>query len=332
MTPRKEEKIVIAEIVSGQITVDKTEFTDYSIIYDDPFIPNYKLKIIEAKGLVTTEILIAEGKVLTEMLYADVDSLKVHMNKLEGYVKRAIGMTVKASDFGIHEVREKINSKDVEGLLMRLSTVILNAENNMTILDPIGYKAAALTSLKDLKDKIDTENVKQTLHIDAKMKTVDTNNTVFDELDAITKDVIDAGKRIYKFSNKVKFNEYNYKRLLAKVRHERNALKTEENKIAGSCVVYVNCTDADDNPLEEMTVTISEFGLVLKTDEDGTAYFEEVTADAKKPVTIIIEGEGYVNKTLEKQILEPGGMLNLDVVMVPIAPAYQTAEEGGEGS
>jgi methyl-accepting chemotaxis protein len=315
MSARKEEIIAIGEITFEQLKRDNADFTAYSPIYNSTYITNYKTKIADAKAIVTTENLIAQGKMITETLYKDVDSLKDPLNKLEGYVKRADNLTIQVKDFGIHEVREKIFSKDVEGLLMKLSTLIGNINDNTTELNTVGYTATAFTALKDLKAKINDENVGQTMQDESQSETVGDNNKIFEELDTTTKDVLDAGKRIYKFTNKIKVGEYTYLKLLSRVRHERNALKTELGQISENCVAYVNCLDGDENGVEGLKVSISEYSLVVETDEDGTAYFESVPTKPTNTVTIVIEGDGWVKQTLVKQKLVGGEDVNLDVVM-----------------
>jgi hypothetical protein len=318
MKARKDEKIVIAEIAFEQLKRDNAAFTAYSPIYDSDFNTKFENEIKKAKAVVNTENLIAEGKVLTETLYSDVDKLKVHINKFEGYVKRADNLTINVKDFGIHEVREKINNKDAEGLVMKLSTLIVNITKNTVALEKVGYTTASFTELKSLQTKINNDNVGQTMQDENQSETVVENNKIIERLDLITKDVLDAGKRIYRFSNDVKYGEYIYQKLLRKVRHERNVIKTELNKINENCIVYINCVDGDDVGIEGLSVKIEEYALSLETDEDGIAYFESVPTKPKISVTITIEGEGWTKQTLANQKLTAGGDLNLDVVMKAI--------------
>jgi hypothetical protein len=315
MTPRKEEIVVIGEITLEQLKRDKADFSAYSPIYDSDYITTFATSVDKAKALVTTEILIAQGKIITETLYKDVDGLKKIINKLEGYVKRAKNLTINIKNFGIHEVREKVNSRDVEGLLMCLSTLTGNITNNKTELEAVGYTPAAFTELKTLQTKISKGNVGQTMQDESQSETVEANNKAFDELDTTIKDVLDAGKRIYMFGDKKKVEEYTYQKLLKRVRHEKNAAKNELNAIGESSVVYVNCTDGEDNSVEGLKVSIDEYKLEVETDEDGTAYFESVPTKPKNSITVIIEGEGWVKQTLVNQKLLGGEDFNLDVVM-----------------
>ena len=322
MSPRREEKVVVAEITLENLKIDKVKFKAYSDMYDDPFIADYEAKIAIAKALETVEHLRALGKSITEALYIDVASLIPIVFQLEGYVKRATGLSIALKDFGISEVRDKAHRKEVEGLDICMSTLISNieADDNKAALIAKGYKEADLTALKALKVKIDTENVSQTLQDENQAETLAANNIVYDELDAITKDIMDAGKRIFKFSDKTKLAEYTYQKVMRKIRHETNQTKEEIKDIEKSCVVYVNCDDADGNPIEGLTVTIIEYNQVVETDEEGIAYFEKVPTDPIKVVNIKVEGETWITQNLENKTLEPGIDMNFDVTMLPEPP------------
>lgn len=322
MVARREEKIVIAEIILENLKIDKVAFKAYSDMYDDAFITAYGDLISEAKALETVEHLRAEGKSITGALYTDVESLRPVLFKLEGYVKRAEGLTIAVKDFGIHEVRERLGKKDVEGLDLRLSTLISNIEvvDNKAALLAKGYKEADLTELKDLKAKISTKNVSQTLQDESQAETVAANKLKYTALDAMTKDIMDAGKRIFKFNDKTKTIEYTYDKLMTKVRHEHDTTKDEIKDVEQSCVVYVNCEDADGNPIEGLTVTIIEYNQVVETDEEGVAYFEKVPTDPTKIVNIKVEGETWISQTLANKTLEPGNDMNFDVTMLPEPP------------
>lgn len=319
MSPRREEKVVVAEITLENLKIDKVAFKAYSDMYDDQFIADYEAKISVAKALETVEHLRALGKSITEALYVDVASLIPILFQLEGYVKRATGLSIALKDFGISEVRDKAHRKEVEGLDICMSTLISNieADDNKAALIAKGYKEADLTALKALKVKIDTENVTQTLQDENQAETLVANNIVYNELDATTKDVMDAGKRIFKFNNETKLKEYTYQKVMTKIRHQSNTTIKEIKDLEKSCVVYVNCEDADGNPIEGLIVTIIEYNQVVETDEEGIAYFEKVPTDPTKIVNIKVEGETWIAQNLENKTLESGGELNFDVVMLP---------------
>jgi hypothetical protein len=317
MTPRREEKVFAAELTLANLKNDKVAFKDYSQDYDDTFISNYEAKVAQAKALETVEHLLAQGKSITEALYADVDSLKPILLKLEGYVKRAAGLTISPADFGISEVREKIHKKDVEGLDICLSTLISNidADDNKAALIAKGYKEEDYTGLKNLRIKIDTENVSQAMQDENQAEVVAANKIVYNELNAITKDILDAGKRIFKYSNKTKADEYVYRKIMSKIRHETNSTADEIKGVEESCIVYVNCEDKEGNPVEFLNITIEEYGLVVETDEEGVGYFEKVPTKPLDKVTIIVEGETWLKQILTGQKLEAGGELDIDVVV-----------------
>ena len=223
MTPRREDKIFIAEITFENLKTDKIPFLDFSPTYDDTFIDWFEERISEARALVLVETMIGEGKNITKAVYKSMKELRPMLLPLEGYVKRAVDLTVPVENFGIKAVREKIDSKDAEGLDLKLAIVVTNINNNLTALTDKGYKAADFIIFKDQRVKIRTLNLSQKLQDEDQAVVVAANNVILDALDVATRDILDAGKRIFKYTNEAKLHEYTYDRLLKRIRHDNNS-------------------------------------------------------------------------------------------------------------
>jgi hypothetical protein len=219
--------------------------------------------------------------------------------------------------FGVKEVRNKVNRKEVEGLDGTLHSLILNIEDNFPALEARGYKQIKLDELKALKLKIYTENTEQEALKYDKQQAVEANKGLFKEVLLIIADIQETGKILFKRESPATALEFTMQDILRKIRHETNPVKKEEEANSATCELEVECTDADGNPLEELTVTIVEYNLVYVTEEDGVAPFEAVPTTPMNFVTIRIEGATWKTQTLLNQELIAGEHKDIDVTMDP---------------
>jgi hypothetical protein len=220
-------------------------------------------------------------------------------------------------EFGFIDLRDSIQREDIEALETDFAFLIQNATTHFTDLETKGFTNAALTELKDLNDKITTKNDLQEALKSDKRQAVLENHVLFSEVLAIIKDVQDTGKRLFKFTNKEKTKDYTMTYILNQIRQEAKKKEDENNAVPNSCQVDISVTDADGNPLEEVTALIVEYGLSEVSDADGLIVFEATPTVPNVKVTIKLTGETWKVKTLEDVMLAPDGQISLDVTMDP---------------
>ncbi len=319
---RVEEYHPVGTVTFKEVHADINDFIAFSPDYDTPFETNFQAKLDAVKGIVTAKFYVSELSGLTNTLKVDTDQVYRKLNFLDRYIKLAKSSLTKAPNlFGIKAVRTQARRGNVEGMEIAFANLFGNVDIpiNLAAIKAKGLTDAAYAELKALAAKIIDDNVKQEFYKTEKATAIEANWVLFDDLLETIKDVQETGKTLYKGVNKAKTDAYTMTVVLERMRHERNAVTTEAEKIKGTCAVYVNCDDESGNPLEDMTVTVVQYGLKLQTDEDGTGYFEAVKNDPDDIVDILIEGDGFISQTVKGVKLEAGGQVDVDVVMVAAA-------------
>jgi hypothetical protein len=223
----------------GQFTIDSVtrDFNDLKNYkpnkYTPTFVPGLATKLTAVNAIVNPVVLTAELKVITISLNGNVIGLRDTMNRLEGYVTDAEGLSILPKDFGIKAVRSFIGKGDVEGLNGALATLLTNIGNNMTPLSDQGYTDAMKAALVDTKAQIFKDNGEQNKKLDEREALVVANIGVINDFLKDIKGIWADGKILYKLSDKVKVKDYTNTELIKRIRHDE--LHT---KIAGN--VYEN--------------------------------------------------------------------------------------------
>jgi hypothetical protein len=223
---RIEEVPVLARFTHDSYVRDKVDFETYK---PAKYIPNYSTglmtKITTVEGIIFPKVLTAELEVITKRIITNMLAIRPLMNRLEGYVDDATGLTVTPKNFGISEVRKKINNDDQEGLDGALHYLLTNITNNMTPLTNVGYDAADKTALEGMKLAILNDNVaqnnKEQQRAQLRVDNLDLINDLCKDLKGIWKD----GKLLYKITNATKAKDYTLAQLKNRIRAEE--LKTE---------------------------------------------------------------------------------------------------------
>ncbi|MEP7169448.1 MAG: carboxypeptidase-like regulatory domain-containing protein, partial [Bacteroidota bacterium] len=226
---RIEELPAIGGFLLDSMNTDLTDFTAFSPDYDAAFVTAAQSALTGITALIIPKTLTAELKVITLRMYNNMAALPQKIDFLEGYIKRTSGLTVAAKDFGISAVRKANNKGDVEGLVQALNYTLALAHNaaNKPLLQAKGYVVGQQTALTTIMTDLNTDNVAQNAKVNARNTLVTANAGVINAFWDTLTDISDAGKRIYKKSNKK--DDYTIAVLKRRIRNE--ALK---NKMIGS--------------------------------------------------------------------------------------------------
>jgi hypothetical protein len=228
ITCRIEELSVIGRFLVDSMNAGLVDFTAFSPGFNAAYITNANAKLTAIEALINPKQLTAELKVITLRVYGYKDALKSKIDFLEGYIKRATGLTIGAKDFGIHEVRKANNKGDVEGLIGALAFLLTNVTNNMAALVAKGYTPAQHTALTTLKTNLSNDNAAQNTKINDRNNRVIANYGLLNDFWLICTDISDAGKRIYKSSASNKVNDFTIAELKRRIRQEQ-----KKNKFTG---------------------------------------------------------------------------------------------------
>ena len=201
---------------------DVAAFTDYSLDYTVGYGTNLELDRKAIEQLIFPKQITSELKVITGRIYSNQDQVVFNINQLEGYAKRASGLTVGYKDFGFSEVRKANRSGDIEGLVTALENVTQLAGNavNMAALTLKGYSAAKQTTLVGLMNSLETDNTAQNSKINDRAKLVEDNHVTINAFWDKLVDISDAGKRIFGTVSAEKNNQYVMQRVLGRMRND----------------------------------------------------------------------------------------------------------------
>jgi len=209
-----------AKFVIDAYENDQKEFTDYSEDYSVAHLLGLRTNQTAIEALVNPGQIMAELKVITNRLYSNQLVVATHMNLLEGYVKRAEGLTINLKDFGIKEVRAANRSGNMQKLTDKLGIVIGNAKTNIAALTLKGYTAAKQTALIALMNQISTDNGGQNKKMNERMLLVENNHDTMNAFWDSVVDVCDAGKRIFKPLSVEKNQQYIIDRVISRLRND----------------------------------------------------------------------------------------------------------------
>ena len=197
---------------------DQKAFTDYSEDYSAAHLLGLKADQLAIEALINPVQIMGELKVITNRLYSNQIEVTTQINFLEGYVKRAKGLTIALKDFGFQAVRAANQSGNMQKLVDKLGILTVNAKNNLAALTLKGYTAAKQATLIALMNQMDTDNGDQNKKINERMQLVESNHGIMNAFWDNMVDVCDAGKRIFTPVSTEKKQEYVMRTVIARLR------------------------------------------------------------------------------------------------------------------
>lgn len=229
ITCRIEELPAIGGFLINSLISDLVDFTAFSPDFNAGYVTNAQSRLTAVTGIVQAKTLTAELKVITLRMATNRTALEQKVDFWEGYIKRASGLTVAAKDFGISAIRKANNSGDVEALVNALNYTLALSNNatNAPLLLAKGFTGLQKTALQTIATQLNDDNVAQNAKVNARNTLVTSNYQLINDFWKILTDISDAGKRIYRTSNKK--DDYTIAVLKRRIRQEQ--LK---NKMAGT--------------------------------------------------------------------------------------------------
>jgi len=214
---KDEELPVICNFGAFSLNRDLSDFTDYSKKFNADYVAGFKTTIASATEVVAPESELLIQKAITARLYAMFDSLIDPINRVAGYLSLAkLGIT--PDEFGLTRLRKCINSRDAEGAMDSLHTVISNIENNNDALVAQGLSDELIARFTTASSSIAADKQLQ-YEIGSKRKNIVQDNlALFNGLYQQLVEVLDTGKILYKSSNPAKLQEYTFSELKKRVR------------------------------------------------------------------------------------------------------------------
>lgn len=218
---RIEEVPAIGGFLINSIGTDQTAFTNYSPDFDAAYTTAATTQLGVVTGLLLPKTLTGELKKITLRMTTNMSLLPQKVDYLEGYAKRCTGLTVAVKDFGFSAIRKANDKGDVEALVNALGYTLSLANNatNKPLLVARGFTAAQNTALQDIKTALHDDNVAQNAKVNERNNLVAANYGVINDFWKVLTDISDAGKRIFKKSNKQ--DDYTISVLKRRIRQEQ---------------------------------------------------------------------------------------------------------------
>jgi len=217
---------VIAGFVATSFESNQADFISYSPDYQEPYLTNYKAKVASVEEIVFPKKVADEIKVVTERLNGTMEATRDALNRLEGYVGKAVNLSIKPADFGIKEVRKAITVGDAEKFLSSMKNLLSNIEANFTQLNEKGFTAEAKEILVNARINVKADNDLQNTKLNGKAALVESNVELLNGLWDNMSDILKTGKILYQTKDKSKTAEFTMTALKTRVKQERKKKET----------------------------------------------------------------------------------------------------------
>jgi hypothetical protein len=189
-------------------------------MFTDNYILDFEKQIAEVTHLLNPQMETVALKNTTSLLYSTMDNLIEPINKLTGYLKFTKGaIPVSVKDFGLTSLKQKVRTKDTEGVLKYLRTVINNLQTYREQLAEQGFTDDIIEQFTSAIIPIETENQKQYEIINKRKAIVDNNLEIINNLYTTIIEICNVGKMLYRGKNALKVQNYTFRKLLKKVRN-----------------------------------------------------------------------------------------------------------------
>ena len=216
---KDEELTVICKFAAFSLKRDVAAFAAFSPKFNEAYVTRFETNIASATEMVNPNSETLQLKTITKRLYATLDGLIDPINRMTGYLKLAhANIHVTAADFGLVKLRKDITSKDAEGAINNLRTVITNSATYKAMLAVQGFTDEQNAMLVSAATLIADDNQKQYEILSNRKTIVQSNLALFNSLFEQLNEILTVGKILYKATDAVKLQEYTFNDLKKKVR------------------------------------------------------------------------------------------------------------------
>ncbi len=230
-----EELPSVAEWCNSLLKNNLDDFKDYSPDFNSQYVNSVGEKITIVSDLVSTKLYLGDVSVITRKLYDNMDAARPWLLKLEGYIKRAESTLITpAKNFDIKLVRANIRSRDAEGFSKNLTSLLQICDKNASILEAKGMKPELIAKLKDILLNNSKFAKEQNDSILLKEKAVNDNMKTLNDLWKDCQNIMDAGKRIYKYNKPEMIKNFTMTHIKKLINHTsaKNNTSNDNNTVA----------------------------------------------------------------------------------------------------
>ena len=217
-----EELPTIGGFLVNNVQRDLSDFANYSPLFTPKYLGDIGGKADNCRKVAQTITLTKELKAVTAELAGTGASLRLVLNKLEGYLNLSSGnLDISARDFGLARVRTCISKGNVEGTAATMQALLTTVNRNLAALTAAGMKTELVMELETLTGKIDTLNVKQNELMSKRSRLSSENIAVFNDLWNDLQTILKTARALYKGVDDVKMKDYTMTHLRKRVNVEK---------------------------------------------------------------------------------------------------------------
>ena len=207
--------------LSSLVNKNLAEFKDFSPEFSYEYIAATDAKIRSVNELVSSKLFIGETVKATQNLYDNMLAARPALLKLEGYVVRAKDeLSVAVKNFDFTGVRKCINGRDAEGFSKLLTAMLQMVEANYRVVETKGLKADTKNLLVDILSAHNNLAQEQNNKMLAKESAIAANSSILSDLWKDCKNIMDAGKRIYKYNDPEMVKNFTKVHIIKTMRHD----------------------------------------------------------------------------------------------------------------
>lgn len=197
---------------------DQADFMAFSPKFNPEFITGFEASIDSVNEIAMPKTETLALKKSTELLYETMEGLIDPINRVSGYLSMAKPvLKMSAADFGLTQLRKDVNSRNAEGTVSKLHTLSANLSRYATELSAQGLTPELSGLFTTAAAAIETENEQQYQILSSRKSIVQNNLNLFNGLNEQLVEILRIGKILYKATNPVKAQEYNFTALKKKV-------------------------------------------------------------------------------------------------------------------
>lgn len=230
---KNEELPVISGFVSISFKRDLPDFATYSPLFDEKYAVGFDAKIAAVQELVQPKSETVEGKMIGEHIDLTLQEMITLINHLEGYVNLAGKIIpMKAADFGLVQLRTKVRTRDLEGVLNLIRPVENNMKRYQAELSEKGMTEAFAARFTQAGLSLAEDKNKRYIMVSNRSAMVQNNIAQLNDLYEQLTEICSIGKILYKKNNLAKLNDYTISFLLKQVRRNFKSNDTAPDKPA----------------------------------------------------------------------------------------------------
>jgi hypothetical protein len=216
---KDEELPVVCRYALSCIKRDLPDFAGFSPVFNEDYLNGFERKISLVDELVSPKIETDELKKITKRMYLTMDGLLDPIAKIRGYLSLAKdSVPVSAKDFGLTSLRQKIASRDAEGVRQNLLTVNAYLKKYSEPLIAVGLNSVIVEQFSEAVTSITNDNQLQFEIVSKRKNVVQNNLKMLNELYSQLIDILNVGRALYKNTDPLKAKEYVFSALKKNVR------------------------------------------------------------------------------------------------------------------